>query len=408
MARRSSRSDVARSAVLAHIGANGPTSRAELARVLEVSPALITQHTRQLIADGLLTELTNSPSSGGRPAQLLGLVADAGRAIGVKLVEDHVALVEVSIDGRISRSATVPFDAAAGSAVTHLALLIRSFLDDGPDRPILGVGVGVPGNVDEEDIGTVDSTQLGWMRVPLGDVLRRELGVPVLVDNNVNALTVAEALYGQARGHDNVLVVTVGTGIGAGLIIDGHIVRGSRGGGGDLGHIPIVEGGRLCQCGARGCLEAVVGQEALLAHARDEGIVSQDAGFPALRSMADDGDEHARALFARAGHTLGRTLAGVVNFLDPERVIVLGEGVASWQHWSPGFETSFRQCLVPRTRKVPVLVETWQDDRWAQGAAGLVLATPFDTQGRSGEQGRLVRERLTLATPRDAETGAPS
>src|SRR5690606_15488318 len=106
MASSSARTDVTRSAVLAHIGGHGPTSRADLARELRVSPALITQHTRQLISDGLLQELAHSPSQGGRPARLLGLVADAGRAIGVKVVTDHVALVEVGIDGSVIRSAT--------------------------------------------------------------------------------------------------------------------------------------------------------------------------------------------------------------------------------------------------------------------------------------------------------------
>ncbi|MFP3415920.1 hypothetical protein SB773_31250, partial [Bacillus sp. SIMBA_074] len=92
------------------------------------------------------------------------------------------------------------------------------------------------------------------------------------------------------------------------------------------------------------------------------------------------------------GHLLGRVVAGIVNVIDPEILIVLGEGVDSWRHWSFGFEPAFRAGLIPRNRAIPVAVESWQDDRWAQGAAALVLSTPFDAQGRSGEQGRLVRE----------------
>ncbi|QLD11873.1 ROK family transcriptional regulator [Microbacterium oleivorans] len=401
MSASTARADVTRSAVLAYIGGNGPTSRADLARELGVSPALITQHTRQLIADGLLIELDHSPSQGGRPARLLGLVSDAGRAIGVKVVADHITAVEVGIDGSVARSATEPFNAASGTAITRLGAMLRTFIDGGSGAPLLGIGVGVPGNVDEQAVGTVDSTQLGWQRVPLGEALRRELDLPVLVENNVNALAIAEALHGQARGHDNVLVITIGTGIGAGLMADGRVLRGRSGGAGEVGHVPVEEDGPLCQCGGRGCLEAIIGQSALVDRARERGLIGVDAGVSALRALADGGNVAAQQLFSHAGHLLGRVLAGVVNLVDPEIVIMLGEGIEAWSHWSFGFEPAFRSGLIPRNRMVPVAVETWQDDRWAQGAAALVLSTPFDAQGRSGEQGRLVRERI--AVPRSSD-----
>lgn len=387
--------DFTRSAVLAFIGGNGPTSRADLARELGVSPALITQHTRQLIVDGLLVELDHSPSSGGRPARLLGLVADAAHAIGVKLVMDHITVVEVGIDGTVVRSATEPFDATSGVAVSRLGEQLRAFIDGGNGAPLLGVGVGVPGSVEEQAIGTVDSTQLGWRRVPLGEALRHELSLPVLVENNVNALTIAEALHGQARGYDDVLVLTIGTGVGAGIIAGGHVLRGRNGGAGEIGHVPVEESGPLCQCGGYGCLEALVGQEALVRRAQERGCIGPEAGIAAIRYLADGGEQEAQALFSSAGHLLGRAVAGIVNVMNPEIVIILGEGVESWRHWSFGFEPAFRSALTPGNRSVPVAVETWQDDRWAQGAASLVLSTPFDDQGMSGDQGRLVRQRLT-------------
>jgi predicted NBD/HSP70 family sugar kinase len=395
-----------RSAVLAQVGALGPTSRASLARLLSVSPALVTQITKQLIADGLLVELDHSPSQGGRPARLLGLAADAGRVIGVKVVADHIAVVEVGIDGTVVRSATEPFDAASATAIPTLAALLRTFIAGGSDQPLLGVGVGVPGDVDDQSLGNVDSTQLGWSHVPLGDVLRRELGLPVLVENNVNALAMAELLHGQARGHDNVLVVTIGTGVGAGIIADGNVLRGHGGGAGEIGHLPVEEDGPACSCGANGCLESLIGEDALVATARERGLIGAAAGMRTLRACADEGDTAAQELFSHAGHLLGRALAGIVNTIDPEILIVLGEGVEAWSHWSFGFEPALRSALMPRKRGIPVAVETWQDDRWAQGAASLVLATPFDAAGRTGEQGRLVRERLIEPTARDGAAGA--
>jgi len=388
------RTDVNRSAILAYLGSHGPTSRAELARVLAVSPALMTQLTRDLIADGLLVELEHSPSQGGRPARMLGLVTSAGRAIGVKVVADHVAFVEMQLDGTLTRSASVPFDASSATQLARLADLIREFVANGEDYPLLGIGVGVPGAVDRQGSGIVDSPQLGWQRVPVGPMLRQELGLPVLVENNVNALAMAERLYGLGREHANFLVLTIGTGVGAGIVVDGVVLRGFTGAAGEVGHIPVSDGGPLCVCGNHGCLEAFVGEAALVRTARERGVIGPDAGISALTDLADAGDSGATAIFAECGRMLGRALAGVVHTVDPGIVIVLGEGTPAWKHWAVGFEPALRSSLIPTRRGLAVTVETWQDESWAQGAAALVLATPFDSENLAGDQGRLVRARL--------------
>lgn len=394
MALSSARTDANRAAILAHIGAHGATSRADLARSLDLSPALITKLTRDLLADGLLSELEHSPSRGGRPAQLLGLTAGSFGAIGVKVAPDHLTLVEVGIGGMVTRTATEQFDAAHPMALTRLTAVLTAFESASTHANLLGVGVGLPGNVLEQSEGVVDSTQLGWSQVPLGSTLRSATGLPVLIDNNVNALALAESVFGSGRGHENFLVVTIGTGIGAGIVSGGAIVRGHSGNAGEIGHLPVDENGPRCQCGASGCLESLIGQAALVARARNNGVIGADAGIAALAAKAGSGDDAAQELYAWAGHLLGRAIAGVVNTLDPELIVILGEGAESWRHWSLGFEPALRSSVMPRKRAIEVVVEGWQDDRWAQGAASLVLSTPFDSGGISGEQGRLVRERL--------------
>ncbi len=403
--RSSARTDVNRSAILAHLGAQGPTSRADLARALNVSPALMTQLTKDLLADGFLRELEHSPSQGGRPARMLGLVATAGRAIGVKVAADHVAFVEVGIAGAVLRSASEPFDASASTFLADLTVLLRRFIDGGSRVPLLGIGVGVPGSVDRQGSGLVDSIQLGWNQVPVGATLRRELSLPVLVENNVNALAMAERLYGLGRRYENFMVLTIGTGVGAGFVLDGVVLRGHSGGSGEIGHIPVAAGGALCNCGNRGCLEAFIGEAALVRIARERGVVGAESGMSALRGAADSGDERAAGIFSQAGHLLGRTLAGIVHTVDPEIVIILGEGTAAWSHWSFGFEPALRSALIPSRRGLAVAVETWQDESWAQGAASLVLATPFDSDDVAGDQGRLVRERLVEQASPQGEAG---
>lgn len=401
MNRPGARTDVNRSAVLAQLGAQGPASRAELARALSVSPALMTQLTKDLLADGLIVELENSPSQGGRPARMLGIAASAGRAIGVKVVADHVAFVEVGIDGSVMRSASEPFDASASTILADLTALLERFIAGNGGTRLLGVGVGVPGTVDRQGNGVVDSPNLGWNQVPLGATLRRELGLPVLVENNVNALAMAERLYGVGRQHESFLVVTIGTGVGAGIVVDGVVLRGAAGGAGEVGHLPVVDDGPLCPCGNHGCLEALIGEAPLVRIAQERGIIARDAGLGALRAAADAGDAAALEVFGEAGHLLGRALAGIVHTLDPELVILLGEGTVAWPHWAYGFEPAFRSALLPSRRGIGVVVESWQDESWAQGAAALVLATPFDADGLAGEQGRLVRERLVEQSARE-------
>jgi predicted NBD/HSP70 family sugar kinase len=294
----------------------------------------------------------------------------------------------------VLRSASEPFDASASTMLADLTVLLRRFIDGGSKAPLLGIGVGIPGSVDRQGNGMVDSTQLGWTQVPVGATLRRELKLPVLVENNVNALAMAERLYGLGRQYESFMVLTIGTGVGAGFVVDGVVLRGNSGGSGEIGHIPVAVDGPVCSCGNRGCLESFIGEAALVRLARERGVIGADSGMAALRRAADAGDEGATSIFGEAGHLLGRTLAGIVHTLDPEIVIILGEGTAAWSHWSYGFEPALRSSLIPSRRGLAVAVETWQDESWAQGAAALVLATPFDSEDLAGDQGRLVRERL--------------
>lgn len=398
------RGDLTRTAVLALLGTAGPLSRTEIARRLDLSPASVTQLARELLGQGMIEELDRTPSRGGRPAQLLGLVGGAGRALGVKVAADHLVLVDVRLDGEVLGSWSRDFDATGPAALDRLVDAVAEVAGQvtaarpdhgrGPPPPLLGVGVGVPGGVVDQADGVVSAPTLGWSGLPVGTRLRRRLDLPVLVENDVNALAVAERLYGRGRTHRDFLVLTIGWGIGAAIVTGGRVYRGAHGGAGEFGHMPVDPSGPACACGNTGCLEALVGEAGLAATARARGILPAGATVSELARGAAAGDRRAQAVYAEAGEVLGRSTAGLVNIVDPEIVVVLGEGTTGWRFWQPGFDPALRAHLLPARQHLPVEVEAWGDTSWAQGAAALVFATPFDAVGAAGEQGRLVRARL--------------
>jgi len=145
-----------------------------------------------------------------------------------------------------------------------------------------------------------------------------------------------------------------------------------------------------------------VGDDALVRHALERGVIGPRGTVAGLRQTADTGDAAAKEIYREAGTRLGRALAGVVHTLDPDILILLGEGIDAWQHWEPGFDASFRGNLVPSRRGPPIVVEPWDESKRAAGAAALVLASPFDSTGATGEQGKLTRTRLHGSSPAEA------
>ena len=189
------------------------------------------------------------------------------------------------------------------------------------------------------------------------------------------------------------LVTGSSRGIGCGIVTQGSVSRGSHGGAGEIGHIPVTVDGPVCGCGNTGCLEAHIGESGLLAAARAAEVISPDGGMAELAAAAHAGDERAQGVYAEAGRLLGRGLSGVVHILDPELIVLMGEGMTEWTFWRAGFEESFRRHLMPARRGVPYVTESWTESQWAVGAACLVLASSFDAD-TAGAQGELVRARL--------------
>lgn len=388
----------ARSAVLRAIALHGPISRADLTRLLGLSGPTVTLVTKDLLANGIVHEVDRAPSSGGRPATLIQIVSTAALAMGVKLAPDRIVGVLVDLAGEVVRRFEEPMHATGDEAVERLYAFLRANLPAG-DVPLIGIGVGLPGVVAPGADGVTSSSLLHWDDLPLAAVLSEALGAPVVLDNDVNTLAVAETLVVRDPQVSDFLVVTIGRGIGLGMVVHDAVYRGASGAG-EFGHVVIDPLGPICECGNRGCLEAHIGDPALLSRARVMGLLEADSGIDDLRLLAETGNPGAIGIFGDAGRLLGQHIANLVNVLGPGLVLVSGEGSQRWHLWRDAFEVSFRASLARPFSQVLVELDPWDDDRWAQGAASLVLRAGLAPQRHDSAQDELIRERLI--TPRAA------
>jgi predicted NBD/HSP70 family sugar kinase len=369
--------DLNRSAIFRMIVTSGPIARTQIAKTLGLSPATVTAVTRELLDQGIIRVAERAPSKGGRPALLLELVGGAASAFGVKIAPDHLFGVRVDLEAQLVQHYEAPFDPAGAGAIERLSEILGDWIRQLPgDPPLLGVGLGVAGVFDART-GTLDSPLLGWRDVKLAHVVQEALGLPVFVDNDVNTLAVAERLYGRGHNVENFLTVTIGRGVGLGIVAGGDIYRGFGGGAGEFGHTSAVEDGAVCTCGKRGCLETIVADPALLAEARRLGLLDDRQGIEQLRELARKGQLQARQIYHDAGSRLGRAVADLVNVFGPELVLVSGEGTQAWPFLGEAFEAAYGANVFPPLGHVPVEVDPWDDAKWAVGAATLVLRASF-------------------------------
>ncbi|ASO19317.1 glucokinase [Actinoalloteichus hoggarensis] len=270
--------------------------------------------------------------SKARPAADVVLGLDVG---GTKL-----AAGVVSRGGEVSAFTTVPTEAADGPAkvIDRLCALAGDVLAAAGLEPgdLAGAGIGCCGPLDARTGIVHDPPNLpGWGDVPLAELVAADLGTRTWVENDATAATVGEWRHGAGQGVRDMVYLTISTGVGGGVISDGRVLRGGSGNGGELGHTLLVADGRLCGCGARGCLEAYVSGTAIAARARErieDGASSTlaaltDIGAADVARAARSGDPLASAVWRETTDLLGGALAGYVNLFEP-RLVVLGGGVS--------------------------------------------------------------------------------
>jgi glucokinase-like ROK family protein len=357
--------------VLDEIRSARSRSRSELVARTGLGRAIVARRVQELVDRGLVTEDETGPSTGGRPPRHLAFRADAGHVLVADLGATSISVALTDLSGRILGHYTEPAEISSGpeqvlGRVEELFHELQHTTRSIPG-PVWGVGLGVPGPV-EFATGRPISPPImpGWDGYPIRRRFADRFSAPVWVDNDVNVLALGEWRAGIAQGHDNVVVIKIGTGIGAGIISDGRLHRGAQGSAGDVGHIQVVDDASVvCRCGNVGCLEALAGGAAIGRHgeaaalegrsARLQAALDEHGGLSAedVARAAAFGDPVAVDLLQSAGRRVGHMLASVVNFYNPS-LIVIGGGVAQSgdQLLASIRETVYRRSLPLATREL--------------------------------------------------------
>ncbi|GAA0459914.1 sugar kinase [Paractinoplanes deccanensis] len=370
-------------AVFTAVLTEGPISRVALARRLGLSSGAVTKAARPLIEMGYLEELAATERTGpgaGRPASPLAIRADRELFVGVKITGDELIGVVCDLRAQVRTSAhrrlPVP---DPDQVLTQLGELVDDLLDSHADyRPrTRRLGLAVSGDVDRTTGLVRYSPFLRWRDVPLRERAEKITGLTVTVENDVKALTTAEHWFGEGVGAESFALVTVGAGIGCGLVVGGRLVSGSHGVAGEIGHVGCDPNGPACHCGSRGCVEAIAGTGAIVRQAREA------TGRPELTladavALARAGDPPARAVFARAGDAIGSGIAAVANLVGPARIVVSGEGLSAYDLFEPHIRAGFQRQAFGAAADCPLSIRPLPFEEWARGAATVSIKALVD------------------------------
>ncbi|WP_447005783.1 ROK family protein [Saccharothrix isguenensis] len=313
-----------RARVLRALYFDEPRSRQDIAGVTGLSQASVSTVVAELISDGVVVEAGQVDSDGGRPRVLLRVNPAFAAVVGVDVGETHVLVEVFDLTLRRLAEATFPMEPDVHS-VDDVARRVLEGLDrclaDSGVGDVLGVGIGVPGQVER---GLVYAQTVGWHGVALERMLRDGTDLPLFLDNGANTLGQAEVWFGAGRGTADAVVALIGSGVGASVIAGGVLYRGSSGGAGEWGHTTIALDGRACRCGANGCLEAYIGASAVVDRYRAVKADAPAEQEAALAALVVDGSGDARTVLAETARYAGVGIGNLINLFNPSQVIVGG------------------------------------------------------------------------------------
>ncbi|QTN37410.1 ROK family transcriptional regulator [Cognatishimia activa] len=375
--------DHGRLSVLDSIRSAGEIARIDIADATGFSPATVTAITSELLNAGLIEEIIpenkQSQSRRGRPRVAIKLAGRSHLIAGVKLGHKVISVLVLDFEGQDVVSQEFPIANPRMDPDEFVEVMLEAVSKTCESggftiNDLSGIGLSMAGLIHATDGFVHWSSSLTERNVDMGALMEKASPCPVFIDNDANLVAKAEHLFGVARNLENFIVITIEHGVGMGIIIDGKIYRGIRGCGAELGHTKVQLEGALCQCGQRGCLEAYVGDYAILreAHSVLGEEIHEDVG--SLYDAANNGDQLAVSVLDRAARMLALGLANVVNIFDPELIILAGAQMSYRHLYEDKIIDAAKQQVVQIDAEMPpIRVHAWGDLMWAKGAAAYAI-----------------------------------
>lgn len=380
-----------RERVLGALRERGRISQADIARMTGLSRTTVHTLVSELKDAGVLREVEAGVPDfrGGRPSVLLMLRESSLAVVGIDFGHSHVGVAVADIGHNVLAERRCDLDVShdARAALDAAARMVDEVLTEArvDRKSVIGAGIGIPGPIDRAR-GTAGSATIlpGWIGVRIGEEMHDRLGMPVEIENDANLGALAELTWGAGRECSNFVYVKVSTGIGAGLVIDGRVLRGATGTAGEIGHTTLDESGALCYCGNRGCLETVASGPAII-----QLVGPLNGEVPTLArivELAIAGELRCHRAISDAGHEIGVAIAGLCNLINPERVIVGGlvsrTGEVLLQ---PMRESIRRHALLAVAETLDVRLAVFVERAELLGSLALALQASTDRMSRAAE-----------------------
>lgn len=331
-----------RDLVLRTLFSHESISRAEIARVTNLTRTTVSDVVSGLLNEGLVNEIGRGESIGGKTPILLSIVPDSRYLIGLNLAQDKFIGAIVNLRGDIKETVEIKVNDNDGDKALELVYKILDELIRKKIKPIVGIGVGTPGLVNTREGVIVNAVNLAWKDLPLGALLEKKYKVPVSILNDSQATAIGEYVYGGNHEPDeNLIVVNVKHGIGAGILINGRLFQGDGGGAGEIGHVVVQENGIQCRCGKSGCLETVASARAVI---NQLGVSSFEQALAEFSSN----NGNSKKIITNAGKYLGISLANLIGTLNIQKIVLTGDMTQLGETWLDAIKTSMQKASLEK------------------------------------------------------------
>jgi Transcriptional regulator/sugar kinase len=369
----------------------GIISRAEIAKILNLTPATVSSNINDLIRDGVVREAGIGISNGGRKPVLIELNADGMLFVGVDIHKDGVEAAIVNLAGNILARSELQFHDQSNGFEDDVVSCIRNVRDLLPNKKLSGIGIGMHGIVDTKQSISVYAPAMTRRNFALKDFIEDKEKLPVFMDNDANAMAVGESWFGRAKGVKNYIFLNVGRGIGSGIVINGELFRGNRYAAGEIGHIRVVENGVKCVCGNYGCLDTVGTEYSIIKDIVSSihiGVLSSvtelsngdlsTISLDMLKQAAQQGDKCVLDALNKMGRYIGVAVSYVINMMNPGMIVfggsmsVLGEYIIEPLK-STAINLSMKECV----DGVQIVISSLRDKAGVVGAASLGMQNLF-------------------------------